>query len=351
MSGIVQNKELVISEMLKIVKATEAFSPQDLAWVEIILRRHDGQNGIEQLRNFVLRCDDFLDKKEAILKKEAESGRSGLLKLELEKVALSQSLFAVKSLYYKQRKILIAVAQRRRHPTQTVPNLGNFIAPQAYRCEIETVYGKGYAESREYLAEKAIETNCTHILFVDDDILLPLKGLEALIQANEQFIGLNYYKRNPNLESVVTSVGPDPLFVAHNYIVEAKRDDLTPIPVNAMGLGATLINVDLFRQMPKPWFQFIHEELPGGKKGRLLIGEDSALVQRLLANGVTPKIIPGMCALHVDFATSKHYGPEWLVDSLKRKIRPEFEEHYCKFSCPTQELVAPDNDTIFGNNK
>lgn len=350
--SIIQDKQKIVTAMMQVVRATEAFNAQDLAWIEIILNRHDSQNGIEQCRNFVLRCDDFLDKKEALEKKERETGRSCLMKLELEKVQLHQQLYAIKSLYYRQKKILIGVAQRKRHPTQTVPNLGGFIAPQAYRCEVETVFGLGYAESREYLADKAIETNCTHILFVDDDILLPLKGLEALIQCNERFVGLNYYKRNPNLESVVTSVGPDPSVVFHNYIVEAKQGDLAPIPANAMGLGATLIELELFKSMPKPWFQFIHEELPGGKKGRLLIGEDSALVQRLLANGVTPKIIPGMCALHVDFASGKHYGPEFLVDPIKRKVRPEFEEHYCKFSCPTQELVAPDNDTVFsGNNK
>ena len=351
--SIIQNKEFIVAEMMKVVRATEAFSAQDLAWVEIILNRNDGQNGISQLQNFVLRCDDFLDKKEALENKERETGRSQLMKLELEKVGLHQQLYTVKSLYYQQIKCLIAVAQRKRHPTQTVPNLGNFIAPQKMRCEIETVFGMGYAESREYLVEKAIAGNFNKILFVDDDILIPVNAIEILASAAEPFISGNYVKRNPLLEGVSTTVAPDPERIFHNKIVEPVQGDMTPIPCNATGLGFAMVSVDLFKQMPKPWFKFIHEDLGNGKKGRLLIGEDSALVQQLLVNGITPKIIPGLCAIHVDFASGKHYGPEFLVDPVKRKVRPEFEEHYCKFSvADTKELCAPDNDTVFsGNNK
>lgn len=346
------NKSDLIKAMLASVKATDSFSPSDLAWVELILRRDDGQNGIEQLKPFIVRCEEFLDKQESLLQKSKENGRDPTVRIELEKTVLHQALFAAKSLYYKQKKILVAVAQRKRHPLHVAPNLGGFIAPQAYRVEIETVYGKGYAESREYLTNKAIETNCTHILFVDDDILLPLNALERLISANEMFVAANYYKRNPLLESVVTAPGEDKLFNTHNMIVEAKQGDYTPVPVNAAGLGAALINVDLFKMMPKPWFEFVWETLPNGQKGRLLIGEDSHFLQKMLMGGLYPKVIPGLCALHVDFASGKHYGPEWLVDSTKRKIRPEFEDKYCKFSCDTKELVCEDIDTVFkGGNR
>lgn len=348
---MILNKEELIAAMLSSIKSTDAFSNADLAWCELILRRNDGQNGVEQLKPFIIRCEEFLDKKEEFLKKEKETGRVALVKIELEKTVLHQALFGVKSLYYKQKKILLGVAQRKRHPQHVAPNLGGFIAPQAYRVEVETVYGKGYAESREYLAHKAIEMNCTHILFVDDDILLPLNALDTLIAANEMFVAANYYKRNPLLESVVTTPGEDKLFGTHNMIVNAKEGDLTPIPVNAAGLGAALINVDLFKMMPKPWFEFVWETLPNGQKGRLLIGEDSHFLQKMLMGGLTPKVIPGLCALHVDFATGKHYGPTWLVDEQKRKIRPEFEEKYCKFSCDTKELVCEDIDTVFKGPK
>jgi hypothetical protein len=348
---ILQNKDLLVQEMLKSIKATEAFSPSDIAWCELILRRGDGQNGVEQLKPLVVRCEDFLDKKEELIKKSQESGRSPTVRLELEKTTLHQALFAAKSLYYKQKKIMLAVAQRKRHPTHVAPNLGGFIAPQAYRVEVETVYGKGYAESREYLAEKAIETHCTHVLFVDDDILLPLDALDRLVAANELFVAANYYKRNPLLESVVTAPGEDKQFGFHNMIVEAKQGAYDPVPVNAAGLGAALISVDLFKMMPKPWFEFVWETLPNGQKGRLLIGEDSHFLQKMLMGGLTPKVIPGLCALHVDFATGKHYGPTWLVDEVKRKIRPEFEDKFCKFSCDTKELVCEDVDTVFKGPK
>lgn len=337
--------------MLNSISATDTFTTADLAWCELILKRNDGQSGTEQLKPFVIKCEEFLDKRDELLKKEKDIGRSQKLRIELEKTNLHQSLFTVKSLYYKQKKVMVGVAQRRRHPLHIAPNLGGFIAPQAFRVEVETVYGKGYAESREYLTKKAIETNCTHILFIDDDILLPLNAIERLIAANEMFVAANYYKRNPLLESVVTTVGEDKTLLYHNVIADSKKDDYSLIPVNAAGLGAALINVDLFKLMPEPWFEFIYETLPNGQKGRLLVGEDSHLLQKMLMGGITPKVIPGLCALHVDFASGKAYGPEWLVDPVKRKLRPEFEDKYCRFTCDTKELLCDDIDTVFRGTK
>ncbi len=342
------NKDVLIKAMLQSVKDTETFSLQDIAWVDLILNRSDGQVGPEQLKPLIAKCEEFLDKKEEYLKKEKETGRSATMRIELAKTDLYQCLFAVKSLYYKQKKIAICVASRKRHPLHSIPNLGNFIAPQAYRCEVLTAYGMGYSESRNYLVEEALKINATHALFVDDDILLPLNGLDALIQANEMMVGALYYKRNITNESVVTTIGDDPTYYFHNKIVDAKEGSLVPVPANAMGLGATLIDLSIFKSMEKPYFQFVWENNPDGSRGRLLVGEDSRHVQYMLMNGYTPKILPGVVAVHVDLKSGEHYGPEYLVDPVKRKLRPEFEAYYTKFVCDTKELVSKDISNEFG---
>lgn len=345
-------KEKLFQSALETVRQTGALEPVDIAWAEMILNRNDGQNGFDQLRPFFAQCQDFLEKRDEIIENSKKTGRDPSFKIHLLEQDLKNGLFCVKSLYYRQKKIQISVAQRKRHPAHAIPNIGNFIASQKYRCEVNTVFGLGYAESRASLVRDALKNNCTHIFIIDDDILIPLNALDFMLSQCEPIIFGNYTKRNVTLEGVGTTVSPDPYSIFHNTIVEPKQGDFSLVPVNAAGLGFALIDLDVFRKMPEPWFEFVHEILPNGQKGKLLTGEDSRFIQKAISQlNIIPKMVPGLCAVHVDLKTGQHFGPTWLVDEQKRVIRPEFEQYYTKFVCPPSECFAPDNDTVFKNGK
>ena len=333
---MIEPKELAKS-MLEIARETEAFSALDLVWIESILKRSDSQNGIDQLRPLIIACDEYNH-----VKKDYS-----LFKQHMGHLDLNQKLYTAKSLYYVQPKILIATPQRKKHPKFTAPNLQGFIAPQTMRCEVEPVYNLGYCEARQYFVDKALKDGSfTHILFLDDDILMPLDAIQTLVSAKELIAGCNYVKRNPLLESVATYIGEDNINVAMT-----QQEDANPITVNATGLGATLVSVDVFRMLPHPHFQFIWETRPDGSRGRLLIGEDSKFIQNCLVAGIKPKVFPNLSCIHVDFASGNQYGPEWLVDSKTRKIRPEFKDKYCTLACDPKELLAPDNDNVFSDRQ
>lgn len=336
------HRPTLIQTILGIVKESNALSQEDVAWIESILQRNDGQDGIEQLVPVVISCDEYNKKR----------GKLTLWEDYLKQKEIVQRTETVKSLFYKQKRILVAVPQRRKHPKVDVPNLGNFICPQNFRADVLPVYGLGYAESRQFFVEKALSENVySHILFVDDDILLPLDAIGRMVNSNELIIGCNYVKRNPLLESTATRIEPDPKIIFNNMTVDPKKDAYDPVDVNCLGLGATLIDVEVFRRIPKPHFEFRWEYNKDGSRKRLLVGEDSNFIQKALMAGMTAKCIPGCVPLHVDFKTGNQYGPEWLVDPSSRRVRKEYEQFYCNFVVDPRELAAPDNDDTFKGSK
>lgn len=331
----------LIDMMMKIITDTNVFNPEDLKWCLFTLNRDDGQDGIEQLAPLVEMCNIYLKERQNL----------SVWDDFIRQKQLANRMYAIKAMFYKQKRILLACPQRRKHPKIDVPNLGNLIAPQHIRLDVHTAYGLGYCESRQYFVDKALKENLwTHILFLDDDILLPLDTIAKLIDSNEDFIGANYVKRNPLLESTATRLEPSEKLVWQQSIIEPKQGDYRILDVNCLGLGATLISVDVFRKIPTPHFQFVWEYDSNGNRTRLIQGEDSRLVAQAMLHNIMPKIIPGLVPVHVDFKTGKHYGPEWLVDAASRRLRPEYEERYCKMMVDTRELVAPDLDDTFTFN-
>ncbi len=337
------HKPTLVSHMLQIIKDTGVLNDEDFRWCQLVINRNDQQDGIEQLAILVEMCSKYL------------TDRSTLNPWQdyLRQKEIANRIYACKALFYKQKRVLVACPQRRKHPKIDVPNLGNFIAPQNIRVDVATVYNLGYCEARQYFVDKALSENLyTHILFLDDDILMPLEAIGKMVAANADMVSANYVKRNPLLESTATRLEPNSKIIWEQSMIEPSQGDYRILDANCIGLGAALIDVDVFRKVPPPFFEFRWEYNPDGSRRRLLVGEDSQFCQKAMMNGIIPKIIPGLVPLHVDFRTGKQFGPEWLVDPYTRKIRPEFEERYCKLMVEnTKELVAPDNDDTFSFNQ
>ncbi len=326
---------ILIKYILEMIKETDIFNQNDFNWIELTLNRTDGFETINYLKNLIQECNNYLEtrKKEQLKPWDEYSWQQRIFEM----------LNACKSIYYRQKTVLLGVPQRKRFKEFLAPNLSGFIAPQSCRIDIDGCYSLGYCESRQFFVEKALSNpKYTHIMFVDDDISLPLNAVDTLLLANEIIVGASYVKKNPLLESTATQIVSDPKFIYTNSSVPCIQNDMKPVPVNAMGLGATLIDLDFFRNLPKPHFYFQFDE-----KGKVLVGEDSLLIQRALISNITPKIIPGLVAVHTDFQDGKQYGPEWLVDPISRTLRKEYLDYYCKFACDPKELYHKDIENVF----
>lgn len=334
---------LVLSE----INATDALSDDDIAWISTVIQRPEPQqDGLIQCAPIINACAEY-NKVKATLTPFQDY---------CEQKKLAHVLFTLRSMYYRQRRILVACPQRKQHMPDgsNPPNLGGIIAPQAVRVEADQCFGLDHVEARNYFVRKCLAGNVySHILFVDEDQLLPLNALSYLSSLNLDAVGLNYVKKNPMLESISTETIPDSRDVYCNQSVSAEDPtDLTPRVVNCLGLGALLVDVEVFRRVPEPWFRFQMEPTQDGSPGRLMLGEDSHFCRAMLLAGIKTYIIPGMVAPHCDFKTGKFYGPTWLCDPATRTIRPEHVEHYTHFLMDPKKLYEEyDNSDIFGRGK
>jgi hypothetical protein len=142
------------------------------------------------------------------------------------------------------------------------------------------------AESRNTLVDDAIEKGHTHILWLDDDIGYPPHLLKKLASHNKPIIGCNYYKRQYPLEPT----GSDMEF-NHLEMGEGLEE------VSVLGLGAILMDVEVFKQIEYPYFYFAHDP-----NNRRLIGEDMFFFAKCREKGIPT---------YVDHDLSKqlkHYG-------------------------------------------
>lgn len=328
--------EMTIESVLNSCRKSGFFDDEEVEWLESVLTRRDGQPGADQLRALI----DFV-------RAERTAGDEwNDYKAKQQARAL---LWSAQVSFYRQRHVLVCVPQRKQHAKYPIPNGTNIRAVQSMRISLTTCYGLGFAESRVHLAKQALaDQSVTHVLFLDDDILIPQDAIAKLVAANLPLVAGMYTKKNPTLESVVTTIAPDKGYIYGQHMVQPTQTPSEPVPSSACGAGFLLVEVNTFKRLPEPWFQFVH-----AADGSVVIGEDSYFIQKATSLGMPTFVLPDVCGVHVDFATGEHFGPEWLVDPVKRKIRPEYAPHYTSFPADldVKELLAHDIVDVFGRNK
>lgn len=109
---------------------------------------------------------------------------------------------------------------------------------------------------RALLARTAMQNNATHVLFIDSDMRFPKDTVERLAKHNKPVIGANCSQRT----QVQTTARKNDEFV--NSKGQRGIEE-----VESVGMGVTLINMSVFRQLKEPWFSMPWD----GKKH---VGED-----------------------------------------------------------------------------
>ena len=138
----------------------------------------------------------------------------------------------------------------------TVTKLGIGI-PSAGECRVETAlslttatWHSGVAMQcfthigcyihigRESIAKQALDYDCSHLLFVDSDILCPHDAIARLIAHDVPIVGARYNKKVSPPEPIV-------------------KEDITELsPVAFVPTGFLLIDTDVFRKIGAPYFSF-----------------------------------------------------------------------------------------------
>lgn len=117
--------------------------------------------------------------------------------------------------------------------------------------------GSMLAQQRQGLVDKAIEGGCSHVLFLDDDMVFPPHLIHMLASHHRNVVACNCpTKAIPGSPTARTFVKGDaagrPLYTTFG----AKG----LVKVWRVGTGVMLINLKVFEKIPKPWFDFTWKE-------------------------------------------------------------------------------------------
>jgi hypothetical protein len=109
------------------------------------------------------------------------------------------------------------------------------------------------SSARMDLAIDATSAGCTHVLFVDSDMRFPGDTLERLLNHGKAIVGTNCVTRKfPVVPTSYSHVGA----VSKEHVKLYTTPESTGLQeVEATGTGVLLVDTEVFKRLPAPWFQ------------------------------------------------------------------------------------------------
>ena len=167
----------------------------------------------------------------------------------------------------KTTKVAIALITNRQVKPQTVFSLMNL---EGIGDAFPIVATEGYtvAENRLYAVVQAKKNECTHILFIDDDMVFPAVTLQKMLRLDKDVVGVVAYSRKPGDASTVE--------IREGEVLARPDVPSKPFKAHAVGGGVLLVKMDVFGGLQEPYFGF--KTYPNGVT---LMGEDSWFCERV----------------------------------------------------------------------
>jgi hypothetical protein len=151
------------------------------------------------------------------------------------------------------------------------------------------------ATQRNRVVQKAIEIHADALLFVDDDQLVNPEMVRRLLRHRQPVVGGAIMTRSftrPHLTAYHLRPKPDgsPWFTSIEPTAIDQTNDL--IPVDAIGMGLTLLDLSAVATVPAPWFRMTHYAQDA-------FGEDLFFCQQMKAAGHAVWLDPSVRVPHV----------------------------------------------------
>ncbi|HUY68145.1 MAG TPA: hypothetical protein VMV79_02460 [Alphaproteobacteria bacterium] len=134
------------------------------------------------------------------------------------------------------------------------------------RCAIVNNKGSLITVGRNNCIAAAQTINASHALFLDSDMIFPRDTLKRLLAHDKDMVGALYAARRPPFQAIGVA-----------WDDASESGGLRRMKI--MPTGCLLIRLDVFAQLPKPWFC---ERVEGEK----IVGEDVYFCERAAAAGI-----------------------------------------------------------------
>lgn len=178
-------------------------------------------------------------------------------------------------------KICLGIASSDYIRTQTV---GTLVALFKARPDMKLIIKQSpyVHDNREQIVKDFLQTDCTHLFFVDSDMLFKPDVLDSLLEDDKDIIGAQYNKR----------IGREGVHVAPTrYDLPGMSTPDHPFVNQIVATGCLLIKREAFEKIPRPWFSMGTEEN--------WLGEDVYFSRKARESGVETWIDPRLKVLHL----------------------------------------------------
>lgn len=121
------------------------------------------------------------------------------------------------------------------------------------KCHLIYPFGQFHSADigkiRTHLCQQAIDLGCTHIIMMDTDQVYHDEDLIPRLLGHEKDIVCGkVHRRYPPFEPILN--------INREHVDDSIVDAGGLVKVDATGTGCMLINLDVLKKIPSPWFEF-----------------------------------------------------------------------------------------------
>jgi hypothetical protein len=183
--------------------------------------------------------------------------------------------------------VLVGVATDGNIDSRTVEAVLAICAGHSEGASFRAVRAHPTDRCRNLCAKAFLETDHSHLLFIDSDVVPPVNCLDLMLATNHPLVcGIYPLQLEYDLcSSVARKLGP------HTYGFLKDFPD-EPFEIDAAGLGCCLIAREVLERLDEPWFRFISR--PDGHQ----TGEDIYFFEKCAEIGIRPIALPQVLCSH-----------------------------------------------------
>lgn len=101
--------------------------------------------------------------------------------------------------------------------------------------------------NRETLVNQALQKECTHLLFIDDDMYFEPNAVDILLGRRHPIVVVNYCFKKYPIDFLAVSLDG-------TRRIPTKEDSTGLEEISYSGFGLSLFEIEVFKKVPKPWF-------------------------------------------------------------------------------------------------
>jgi hypothetical protein len=245
-----------------------------------------------------------------------------------------------------QRRILLGVASGG-HPTEPfLAGLRGLKLPgDVAALQRSVAVGNFVPAQRELIMNDAIDEMFDYLFFVDDDIALPERALEFLLQTAEAdprvgVVGGLYYSRDSVRPLTVADWHSEDTSSAH--IPAFSSTDA--VLVDGIGFGCALLRVAVARELHAPYFP-AHIYIERTARRARLCDEDYLYCERVRKAGYTVRLDGRVRCAHYDRESNTSAPAAWEDDRVTAVPRMIVQENGAMKLVPFDPAVPRVNES------